>query len=58
MDAKLSTLLDMRMEGEITPEEYTVKRAELHDRQSALRLQFERSDRDYGVIANLAVKAL
>ena len=57
VEAKLSTLMDMRMEGEITPEEYTAKRAELHDRQSALRLQLERSDRDDRVIADLAIKA-
>lgn len=57
VEAKLSTLMDMRMEGEITPEEYTAKRAELYDRQSALRLQLERSDRDDREIADLAIKA-
>jgi site-specific DNA recombinase len=57
VEAKLSTLLDMRMEGEITPDEYSVKRGELHERQSALRVQLERSDRDDREIAELAIKA-
>jgi hypothetical protein len=39
VEAKRSALLEMRMAGEITPEEYASKRAELHDRQSALRVQ-------------------
>ena len=45
------------MEGEITPEEYTAKRAELHDRQAALRVQLEASDRDDHEVAELAIKA-
>lgn len=45
------------MEGEITPDEYTVKRAELHDRQSALRVQMEVSDRDDREVAELAIRA-
>jgi site-specific DNA recombinase len=57
VEAKLSALLEMRMEGEITPEEYAAKRAELHDRQSALRVQLEVSDRDDREVAELAIKA-
>jgi site-specific DNA recombinase len=47
----------MRVDGEITQEEYAAKRAELHDRQSALRVQLEASDRDDREIADLAIKA-
>jgi hypothetical protein len=57
VEAKLSTLLEMRIDGEITQEEYVAKRAELHDRQSALRVQLETSDRDDREIAELAIKA-
>jgi site-specific DNA recombinase len=57
VESKLSTLLGMRVDGEITQEEYAAKRAELHDRQSALRVQLEASDRDDREIADLAIKA-
>jgi site-specific DNA recombinase len=57
VEMKLSTLLEMRMEAEITPAEYTIKRAELHDRQAALRVQIETTDRDDHEIADLAIKA-
>jgi hypothetical protein len=46
IDSKLQTLLDLRMENEIGTEEYAAKRAELHERQSAIGLQLEVSDRD------------
>lgn len=57
VEVRLATLLEMRMTGEITPDGYVAKRAELHDRQSALRVQLESSDRDDREIAELAVKA-
>ncbi len=57
VESKLSTLLEMRMAGEISPAEYATKRAELHDRQSALRVQLEISDRDDHEVAELAIKA-
>jgi sRNA-binding protein len=57
VDAKLKTLLDVRVEGEITQEEYAVKRREFHERQTAIRLQLEVSDRDDREIAEKAVKA-
>jgi site-specific DNA recombinase len=57
VEAKLKTLLDLRIAAEITPDEYAAKRAELHDRQAALRLQLESTDRDDHEVAELAVKA-
>ena len=38
-------------------EEYAAKRADLHDCQSALRVQLEASDRDDREVAELAIKA-
>lgn len=57
VDAKLKLLLDLRMEGEIGTEEYAAKRQELRERESAIRLQLETSDRDSWEIADLAIKA-
>lgn len=57
IDGKLKTLLDLRMDGEITGEEYAAKRNELHQRQSAIRLQLETTDRDDREVAELAVAA-
>jgi len=57
LETKLKTLLDLRIEGEITPEDYASKRNELTDRQSALRLQLETADRDDTEVADLAIKA-
>ena len=57
IESKLATLLELRMTSEINPEEYAAKRAELHDRQSALRVQLEVSDRDDHAVAELAIKA-
>ncbi len=57
VEEKLKALLDLRIEGEITPDEYAAKRAELHDRQAAMRLQLESTDRDDREVAELAVKA-
>ena len=54
---KLQTLLDLRMDGEITADEYARKRQELYERQSAIALQLQVSDRDGREIADLAVKA-
>ena len=57
VEAKLKSLLDLRIAAEITPDEYSAKRAEFHDRQAALRLQLESTDRDDHEVAELAVKA-
>lgn len=57
VEAKLKTLLDLRMDGEVTPDEYSAKRAELHERESAIRLQLETTDQDDREIADLAVAA-
>ncbi|MGH7213640.1 MAG: recombinase family protein [Tepidisphaeraceae bacterium] len=57
VSAKLQTLLDLRMDGEITADDYATKRQELHERQSAIALQLQASDRDDRQIADLAIKA-
>ncbi len=57
INAKLQTLLDLRMDGEIAAEEYALKRQELYERQSAIALQLQTSDRDGREIADLAIKA-
>ena len=57
VEGQLKSLLDLRIAAEITPEEYAAKRAELHDRQGALRLQLESTDRDDREVAELAIKA-
>jgi hypothetical protein len=57
VNAKLQTLLDLRMDGEITADDYATKRQELHDRQNAIALQLQTSDRDGREIADLAIKA-
>lgn len=57
IETRLKALLDLRIAAEITPDEYAEKRAELQDRQVALRLQLETSDRDDREVAELAVKA-
>lgn len=56
IEGKLKTLLDLRMEGEITAEEYASKRAELHERVSGVRLQLESCDKDDREVEDLAVK--
>ncbi|MGB7159546.1 MAG: zinc ribbon domain-containing protein [Tepidisphaeraceae bacterium] len=57
ISVKLQALLDLRMDGEITADEYARKRQELYERQSAIALQLQVSDRDGREIADLAVKA-
>lgn len=57
VNAKLQTLLDLRMDGEIGVDEYATKRRELHERQSAIALQLQASDRDGREIADLAIQA-
>jgi len=57
VDLKLKTLLDLRMENEIGADEYAAKRAELRERQSAIRLQLEVSDLDAEQIADRALAA-
>ncbi len=57
ISVKLQTLLDLRMDGEISADEYARKRQELYERQSAIALQLQVSDRDGREIADLAVKA-
>lgn len=57
VEAKLKTLLDLRIEAEVTQEEYAAKRNELQDRQAAIRLQLECTDRDDDQVAELAIKA-
>jgi site-specific DNA recombinase len=57
VNAKLQTLLDLRMDGEVTADDYATKRQELHDRQNAIALQLQTSDRDGREIAELAIKA-
>ena len=57
VEAKLSALLELRMDGEVSPDDYATKRRELHERQSAIRLQLETTDQDDKEIADLAVKA-
>src|SRR5262249_55769814 len=50
-------LLDLRIEGEISPEDFALKRQELHERQAGIRLQLETTDRDDREVADLAIKA-
>ena len=57
VNAKLQKLLDLRMDGEITADEYATKRQELYERQSAVALQLQTSDVDSREIADLAIKA-
>ena len=57
VNAKLQTLLDLRMDGEISAEEYAMKHRELYERQSAIALQLQTSERDDREIADLAIKA-
>ncbi len=57
ISVKLQTLLDLRMDGEVSADEYARKRQELYERQSAIALQLQVSDRDRREIADLAVKA-
>ena len=58
VESKLKTLLELRMDGEISAEEYAAKRTKLHDRQAGLRLQIESCERDDRDIADLAIKVL
>lgn len=57
IDNKLKTLLELRMDGEITPEEYSENRRELHDRQSGIRLQLESTGLDERELADRAIAA-
>ena len=57
VEEKLKTLLDLRVEGEISSDEYVVKRRELNERQTGIRLQLEVADRDDHEIVEQAVKA-
>ena len=57
MAAKLSALLELRVDGEIGQEEYAAKHRELHERQAAIRLQLETTDMDGKEVAALAIKA-
>jgi hypothetical protein len=56
--SRLAAILDLRIDGEITPEEYGIKRAELHERQASVRLSLKVTDRDDRNVADQAVKAL
>lgn len=56
VESKLKTLLDLRMDNEVSAEEYAVKRAELHDRQAGVRLQLESCDQDDREVEDLAVQ--
>ncbi|MEK6701065.1 MAG: recombinase family protein [Planctomycetota bacterium] len=56
VEGKLKALLDLRVDGEVSQDEYAAKRRELHERQTAIRLQLETSDRDDREIAEQAVK--
>ena len=58
VEARLKALLDLRIEGEVTPEEYAAKRGELRDRQAGIRVQLECTDRDYDQVADLRSKRL
>ena len=55
--AKLTTLLELRMDGEIDQAEYAAKRTQLQDRQAGIRVQLETADRDGNEIAELAIQA-
>jgi len=57
IEGKLKTLLELRIDGEVTAEEYSAKRTELHDRQAGIGLQLETTDHDDREVADLAVKA-
>jgi hypothetical protein len=57
VEEKLRVLLDLRVEGEISSDEYAAKRRELNGRQTAIRLQLEVADRDDREIAEQAIKA-
>ncbi len=57
MDEKLRALLDLRMDDEISADEYAIKRRELQDRQTALAVQIQSADRYDREIADLAIKA-
>jgi len=57
IETKLQSLLDLRIEGSIGQDEFVAKRLELQDRQAAVRLQLECSDRDNDAVADLAIKA-
>lgn len=57
VDAKLRTLLDLRMDNEISAQEHATKRRQLQDRQTAIAVQFQSADRDNREIADLAIKA-
>lgn len=58
VESKLKALIELRMDGEISPDEYQSKRAELHERQTAIRLQLETTDHDDRDMAELAVRVL
>jgi site-specific DNA recombinase len=58
VEDKLKALLDLRMDKEISPEEYATKRAELHERQSGIRLQLEVTDHDDEEVAKTAIRVL
>ncbi len=57
VDAKLKSLLDLRMDDEITPEEYSGNRRELQDRQAGVRLQLQSTDIDERDLADRAIAA-
>jgi DNA invertase Pin-like site-specific DNA recombinase len=57
VEAKMQALLELRIEGEITHEEFAAKRGQMQDRQAAIRLQLECTDRDDDQVADLAIKA-
>lgn len=57
VDAKLRALLDLRMDNEISADDYATKRRELQDRQTAIAVQLQAADRDDREIADLAIKA-
>jgi site-specific DNA recombinase len=57
IEGKLSALLELRMDSEISSDEYSVKRRALYDRQAGISLQLQASDQDDKEIADLAIKA-
>jgi site-specific DNA recombinase len=57
-ESRLKALLDLRVDREITAEDYAAKRSELLDRQAGLRVQLEETDRDDAQIADLAVRVI
>ena len=56
IEAKLKTLLELRIDGEISTDDFSAKRSELHQRQTEIRRQLEDAQAGTGEIADRAVK--